>query len=328
MYDSQPPAPRRAPKPPFAKVPKVGRGGLLPHLGRADLRVLIAICEHLPDAFPSVPTIAKLSGLSTRAVNDARNRLKALGVLTWSKPSPRRRSCLYHVVFKLMPPSGAGERCFTPDVNPESAPEGRAHHCPDDASFTQSKARQEREGIKKNEQDRPEIRATETRSDRQLDATLPDATPAEVAAARSALLSYGVKPHTVYQLLAGHPYLLAESVHALWSLCRQRAPRNPQGYLVKLVRDEGATVTAELRACRPPAPDAEKPPRTAADPPDAPLAAPSPKAQQSQRAVQPDPTFRANLRARDQLREAIAAETDAETRERLEAELEQLRTAI
>lgn len=321
----EPSAARAGSGQPFTKVPKLGKSGALSELSGADLRVLVAICEHLPNSFPSVATLARITGLSGRAVHGARQRLKAHGLIQWSKPSAARRSCRYSVNFNAPTLPVAGELQFTQPMNASASEPGTTVHLPADQSFTRSKARQ-RENLNDTRQQGPSV-GTAARESRSIGhgSSIPDATPSELAATGDALRTFGVKSPTVARLIAFHPYLRAETVHILWPLVRQRRAKNPPGLLVQLIREEGLRVTAELLARNASAIETEATPPTSVDG----VAASAPSDAPS-RGTEPDPDnvqrLRDNVARRDECRAALAATEDPSARAQIEAELSDLRT--
>lgn len=306
----------------FTKLPKLAARGWLPLLRPSDLLVLVAICDHLPNAYPSTATLARLCGISERAAFAARKRLTELGLIRWSKPCSARRSCKYEVDFNARPSTATTEATFTHPLRNRSSQPRSHNHARDERSFSQSKAKQRESSNKTREQEGGEgvdltrSPAIDTGTD------LPAAGGSEIRAARDALRHYGIKKKTVDLLIARCPWLLPETVHGLVEIVCERDARNPQGLLVKLVREEGARVTRDILAVRtvvsPGSPDDET--ATATDDAEE---SPPPSAPNVETPVTDG--LRENVRLRDEIRGALDIETDPEKREWLQTRLRELR---
>ena len=232
----------------FTKLPKLAARGLLSKLRGAELRVLVAICDHLPHPFPSVARIAAQTGLSERAVHGAKARLENLGVIRWSKPTASRRSCTYTVNFDLPAPPAVDEPQFTPRVNEPPRDTSTGEHSTTDLRFIESKTKLNKRNNEKTQQDCVHRLGNAENGHDQLGIDPPAATRSQAVAVRNALGDCGVKTPTINRLIARQPYLLPDTVYTLWALARRRAPRNCQGYLVTLIRDEGERVTRKFLA--------------------------------------------------------------------------------
>ena len=91
----------------------------------ADRLLLLAIADHAGDdggdAWPSVPTLARKTGVSERSVQRGISRLEAGGLLVVERGQGRRGTNLYRVV--MAPPAGGDE------LSPVPSPGGDGPRC-------------------------------------------------------------------------------------------------------------------------------------------------------------------------------------------------------